>query len=119
MSDSKPFLDIIKRRHCQRAFLDEPVPRAVMESVLVAAANAPSGKNTQPWRVEIVEGETLAALSQRLCALFDANTQSVPDYAYCPDPEPSEFVDRARACGHAIFSHKGIDRHDRAARRTC
>ena len=117
MSDSKPFLDIIKRRHCQRAFLDEPVPRTELELILIAAANAPSGKNTQPWLVEIVEGETLADLSQRLCVLFDANTQPAPDYAYCPDPEPSEFVDRARACGHAIFSHKGIDRHDRAARR--
>ena len=117
MSDPKPFLDIITKRHCQRAFLDEPVPRAVLESVLAAAANAPSGKNTQPWQVEIVEGATLAAMSRRLCALFDANTPPTPDYAYSPDPEPPEFVERARACGHAIFSHKGIDRHDRATRR--
>jgi len=117
MSDPKSFLDIITTRHCKRAFLGEPVPRAVLESVLAAAANAPSGKNTQPWRVEIVEGATLAALSRRLCALFDANTLPTPDYAYSPDPEPPEFVERARACGHAIFSHKGIDRHDRAARR--
>jgi nitroreductase len=117
MSDPQAFLDFIVARHSQRAFLGEPVPRDVLESVLVAAANAPSGKNTQPWRVEVVEGETLAALSQRLCVLFDANTQPTPDYAYCPDPEPPEFVERARACGHAIFSHKGIDRHDRAARR--
>ena len=117
MSDPKPFLDIITKRHSQRAFLGEPVPRAVLESVLVAAANAPSGKNTQPWRVEIVEGATLAALSRQLCKLFDADTPLTPDYAYSPDPEPPEFVERARACGHAIFSHKGIDRHDRAARR--
>ena len=70
MSDSKPFLDIIKRRHCQRAFLDEPVPRTELELILIAAANAPSGKNTQPWLVEIVEGETLADLSQRLLSLI-------------------------------------------------
>jgi len=117
MSDSQAFLDFIAARHCKRAFMSEPVPRTVMESVLVAAANAPSGKNTQPWQVEIVEGATLAALSRRLCALFDANTSPTPDYAYSPDPEPLEFVERARACGHAIFSHKGIDRRDRAARR--
>lgn len=117
MSDPQAFLDLIAARHCKRAFMPEPVPRAVMESVLVAAANAPSGKNTQPWRVEIVEGATLAVLSRQLCALFDADTLPTPDYAYSPDPEPPEFIDRARACGHAIFSHKGIDRHDRAARR--
>ena len=117
MSDPQAFLDLIAARHSKRAFLAEPVPRAVMESVLVAAANAPSGKNTQPWRVEIVEGATLAALSRQLCTLFDADTPLTPDYAYSPDLEPPEFVERARACGHAIFSHKGIDRHDRAARR--
>ena len=26
------------------------------------------------------------------------------------------FTERARACGYAIFEHKSIDRHDRAAR---
>ena len=67
-------IDLIAARHSKRAFLGEPAPRGVMESVLVAAANAPSGKNTQPWRVEIVEGETLAALSRKLCARFDVDT---------------------------------------------
>ncbi len=117
MDREKVLIDLIAARHSKRAFLGEPVPRGVMESVLVAAANAPSGKNTQPWRVEIVEGETLAALSRKLCTLFDADIPPTPDYAYNPDPEPSEFIERARACGHAIFSHKGIDRHDRVARR--
>ena len=98
MSDPQAFLDLIAARHCKRAFLAESVPRAVMESVLVAAANAPSGKNTQPWRVEIVEGEPLAGLSRQLCTLFDADTPLAPEYAYSPDPEPSEFVERARAC---------------------
>ncbi len=117
MDREKVLINFIAARHCKRAFLDEPVPFAVMESVLSAAANAPSGKNTQPWRVEIVEGEMLASLSRQLCVLFDANTSPTPDYDYSPDPEPAEFVERARACGHAIFSYKGIDRHDHAARR--
>jgi len=104
-------------RHCQRAFLNEPVPRAVLEAVLAAAGNAPSGKNTQPWSVEMLEGKTLATLAQQLCALFDANTPLDLDYDYHPKSQPPKFIERARDCGHAIFAHKGIERNDRAARR--
>mgnify|MGYP002827929451 FL=1 len=117
MTNPRPFLDIIAARHCQRAFLPDEVPRETIDNILATAANAPSGKNTQPWQVEIVTGEALQSLSSRLCKLFDAETPLSPDYAYDPDPKPPEFIARARACGHAIFSHKNIGRHDHAGRR--
>jgi nitroreductase len=117
MNDPQPFLELMAARHCQRAFLNEPVPRTVLESVLTAARNAPSGKNTQPWSVEVMEGKTLAELAQKLCELFDANTPMSLDYDYHPKTQLPEHIERARDCGYSIFAHKGIERHDRAARR--
>ena len=38
-----------RRRRTVRDFSTEPVPRAVIESALRAAASAPSGANQQPW----------------------------------------------------------------------
>ena len=116
MSDSDNFLNVIAARHCQRAFLEEPVSNDILKTILTAAANAPSGKNTQPWQVEVISGSNLAILSERLCELFDSKTPPNPDYAYNPDPQPDDFIERARACGYAIFEHKGIGRNDRAAR---
>ena len=51
-------------RRSIRAFLPTPVPRAEIEAILEAASRAPSGTNTQPWKVYVVTGESLARLSR-------------------------------------------------------
>lgn len=110
-------LDIIRSRHCKRAFLKREVPREIVESVLAAAVNAPSSKNMQPWRVAVVSGETCIQLSETLCNLFDRNAFEEPDYQYSPDPLPPEWKARARECGFALYELKGIAKDDRIARR--
>jgi len=47
---AQSFYDIIKLRRTVRQFSDEPVPREVIEKVLLAAGTAPSGAHKQPWR---------------------------------------------------------------------
>lgn len=44
----------LRRRHTIRAFSDRPVPRAVIERCIAAAATAPSGANQQPWRFVLI-----------------------------------------------------------------
>jgi len=46
----------VASRRAVRAFTDEPVPRAVLERVLTAAARAPSGGNLQPWHLRVLTG---------------------------------------------------------------
>jgi len=48
------FYEEIKRRHTVRDFSDRPVPRAVIETCLLAAGTAPSGANHQPWHFAVV-----------------------------------------------------------------
>jgi nitroreductase len=111
------FLALISRRHCQRAFTDEPVAREIMEAVLLAAGQAPSGKNTQPWKVTVVSDKARDGLSAALCAAFDAGEKPQPDYEYSLLPSPDEWTERARACGYALFELKGIGRRDMEARK--
>lgn len=47
---ARAFADLMQRRRTVRDFSDHPVPRAVIEQCLRAAASAPSGANQQPWR---------------------------------------------------------------------
>jgi len=113
---NNPILETIRARHCKRAYLQTPVPRELLEEILVAAGEAPSSKNTQPWGVAVVSGKSRDALSDLICAKFDQGESEDPDYIYHNEPLSAEFMQRARECGYGLFELKGIDRHDRRMR---
>ena len=115
--DGPMVLEVMRARHCQRAFLDRAVPREVLESVLLAAGQAASSKNSQPWQLTVVGGVVRDELSAGLCAVYDAGEKPEPDYEYSLLSGPPEWKDRARACGFALFDLKGIGRAEHAARR--
>lgn len=50
-------LDTIAGRRSIRKFKDTPVPDEALEAILTAGIQAPSGKNSQPWRFVVVRGE--------------------------------------------------------------
>ena len=56
--------EAVTTRRAVRGFTDQPVPREVLERVLTAAGNAPSGSNIQPWNIYVVTGEPLARLKK-------------------------------------------------------
>ena len=113
---SNPVLDAIQNRHCKRAFLDTPVDINDIKEILSAATNAASSKNTQPWGVEVLSGDTLKKLTTIMCEKFDNNDLETPDYTYSTEPISDTFKERARACGYALFKLKGIDKDDREKR---
>lgn len=47
---ARSFYEILSKRRTVRQFSDKPVPREVIERVLLAAGTAPSGAHKQPWR---------------------------------------------------------------------
>ena len=49
------FYEILNQRRSVRFFSDRPVPRAVIENLILAAGTAPSGANKQPWRFVAVQ----------------------------------------------------------------
>ncbi len=57
------------RRSC-RSFRQEPPARAVIASVLGAAARAPSAVNLQPWRVWVARGEELERLKTAVLGAY-------------------------------------------------
>ena len=55
-------LETIAGRRSIRRFKDEPIPDEVLETVLNAATQAPSGKNRQPWHFCVVQGDQRAEM---------------------------------------------------------
>ncbi len=109
-------LAVIAERHCQRSFLDREVPRELLVDVLAAARHAPSTRNTQMWRVEVVTGAARRTLADRLLADFDDGVPTRHDYVNRPPEMESVFEERARAAGMGVLRAKGIARDDAAGR---
>lgn len=52
-------------RYSNRAFLPKAVPKELLQNLLEVAARAPSGTNTQPWKVYVLQGESRSTLVAR------------------------------------------------------
>lgn len=54
LDKARTFYETMKRRRTVRDFSSRPVPRALIESALLAAGTAPSGANQQPWHFAVI-----------------------------------------------------------------
>ena len=104
-------------RRSTRAFLPRPVARALIEDLLHIASRAPSGTNTQPWQVYVLQGPAKAALEADVCAAHDAvrddpsqASRHVESYDYYPQRWVSPFIDRRRENGWSLYGLLGIER---------
>jgi len=108
----------ITSRRSVRAFLPTPVARETVEAILDVARHAPSGTNTQPWKVHVVSGEARARLSDAILRAYDdpavARTHT-NEYDYYPKEWVSPYVQRRRKVGWDLYGLLGIGKADRAA----
>lgn len=103
-------------RRAVRAFLPTPVERSTIEQILAMASRAPSGTNTQPWRVWVVAGAAKQRLSQRILAAFEADDpDSVEEYPYYPKEWVEPYIGRRRKIGQDLYGILGIVKGDAAA----
>lgn len=79
-------LEVIAKRRSIRRFRDDAIPDEVLQAILAAATQAPSGKNRQPWRFVVVSGEKCAEMV-RVMREGIANTK-----ARGQDPSGSEWT---------------------------
>ncbi|MGX9220883.1 nitroreductase [Massilia varians] len=107
----------ITSRRSIRAFLPKPVERADIERILEVAARAPSGSNTQPWKVYVLTGQAREKLSEAILAVNADPEQArrhTEEYAYYPREWISPFVDRRRKVGWDLYSLLGLTRDNKA-----
>ena len=108
--------EAITSRRSIRAFLPTPVPRETIEQILQVAARAPSGTNTQPWKVTVLTGAAKDRLSRVIREAFDdpaAREQHHQEYAYYPTQWVSPYIDRRRKVGWDLYTLLGIGKTDK------
>lgn len=104
-------------RRSVRAYLPRPVPREIVHDILAVARHAPSGTNTQPWKVHALAGAPKDELARRITAAFDEPERArehTDEYAYYPTRWVSPYIDRRRKVGWDLYGLLGIDKTDKA-----
>ena len=109
------FKELIRARNSIRGYLDKPVPRDVIESIIEVAKWAPSSMNTQPWHVHVVTGAPLDRIRK---GNTDNMVAGVPPQRDFPMREAYEGVHRQRQINVAVqlFEAMGIARDDKPRR---
>ncbi len=106
----------ITSRRSIRRFLPTPVPRETIEQILAVASRAPSGTNTQPWKVTVLTGRAKEALSERIRAIYDDPQElalHTEEYAYYPTQWVPPYIDRRRKVGWDLYGLLGITKGDK------
>lgn len=107
----------ITSRRSIRAFLPKPVPRQTIEELLSIASRAPSGTNTQPWKVTVLTGAARQRLADAITAAYDDPEQRklhTEEYAYYPTKWVDPYLARRRKVGWDLYGLLGIGREDKA-----
>ena len=110
----------ITSRMSARAFTQQAVSRELITEILQVASRAPSGTNTQPWKVYVLQGATRDALVDKVCAAHEAiranpevAKQYTEQYDYYPEKWVSPFIDRRRENGWSLYGLLGIGKGDK------
>ena len=110
----------ITSRMSARAFTQQEVSRELITEILQVASRAPSGTNTQPWKVYVLLGATRDSLVDKVCAAHEAMRgnpdvakQYTEQYDYYPAQWVSPYIDRRRENGWSLYGLLGIGKADK------
>ncbi|MDR6535077.1 nitroreductase [Variovorax soli] len=103
---------LLAQRHSCRAFLEKPVERATIESVLRTAQRAASWCNSQAWQVSVTSGQATERLRAKLLAAERAGEGGGTDFPF-PQEYRGVYLERRRECGFQLYSAVGVERGDK------
>jgi nitroreductase len=117
-NNEQQFVDAaITSRHSIRAYLPKTVARDDIEKILEVAARAPSGTNTQPWKVYVLTGATKENLSKDILRAYNDPQlvkQYTEEYNYYPTEWVSPYIERRRKVGWDLYGLLGLTRDNKA-----
>jgi nitroreductase len=120
MSISETVAHAIDTRMSARAFTQQAVCREVITDILHMGSRAPSGTNTQPWKVYVLQGASRDSLVEKVCAAHDevrAHPEKAAEYReaydYYPEKWVSPYIDRRRENGWSLYGLLGIGKADK------
>lgn len=103
----------VQARSSIRSFLPDAVSDKTLRSLLEVASRAASGGNVQPWRVYVVNGDSIVRLR---AYLVDQPPVEVPEYDIYPAKLTEPYRTNRYTIGEQMYATLGIERADKAGR---
>jgi nitroreductase len=106
--------EAVDKRMSVRKFRPDPVSDETLRSLLADASRAPSGGNLQPWRVYVVNGESMTRLREFLPT---QPPMDAPEYDMYPKGMSEPYKSNVFRVGEMMYATIGVAREDKEARR--
>jgi nitroreductase len=104
--------EAVRRRKSIRSFLPDPVDDTTIAELLTTAARAPSGGNLQPWRIYVVNGDSMS----RFREFIQGRPPEAPVYDIYPKGLTEPYRSSRYKVGEDLYGLLGIPREDKPAR---
>lgn len=104
--------EAVTRRKSVRQFTADPVGDDTLRELLELAARAPSGGNLQPWRIYVVNGDSLS----RFREFIADRPVEAGEYAIYPENLWEPYRTNRFALGEQMYATLGIGRENKAGR---
>ena len=105
--------EALEKRKSVRAFTSQEVDKSLIKTILESAGHAPSGVNTQPWKVVVLTGEKKQQLQKQMEDAFVGGQRGKMDYQYYPLEWTDPYKSRRKECGLQMYSALEITRDDK------
>jgi len=106
-------VDAVNARLSVRQFLSTPVSDDQLRSLLSDASRSPSGGNVQPWRMYVVNGESLTRMREFLTTQPPVEE---PEYDIYPKSISEPYRTNRFTIGEQMYATLGIAREDKPGR---
>ncbi|MFK7916564.1 MAG: nitroreductase [Ilumatobacter sp.] len=104
--------EAVNRRKSVRHFRPDPVSDEVLRELLTVAARSPSGGNVQPWRIYVVNGDSMT----RFREFIADRAPGAPAYDIYPQPLSEPYRSSRFKIGEDMYAAIGVEREDKAGR---
>ena len=105
-------LDAIKARQSIRSFKNQDVSREIIEKILEISRFAPSGGNTQPWKIYVLNRKMMKKLESSVLNNLDNGLSETPNFNIYPQPMSEHLKNRVKECGRLMYAALEIDKDD-------
>jgi len=105
--------DAVMARKTVRDFLPDPIDTEVIRALLDKASRAPSGGNVQPWKIWVINDDSMAAFRQHM---VDAPRTTEMEYDVYPPGLWDPYRTYRYELGEQMYATIGVGRDDKPGR---
>ena len=113
MEEYMEISEAVKKRSSIRAFLDTPFDNELIKDLLSQAARSASGGNLQPWRIALINKQSM---NDFLAFQASWNKPEIPSYDIYPTSLKEPYRTSRYELGEQMYKILGIDRDNKTGR---